>query len=154
MKIKGWGIQPFNPLDRVINASSRKLQDPPDTNIPKYQLEASVPEVNFELNLPEKDAHVWVTFTNTGRYPLRNLKQEIGLPFLVRGGIPKVLRQGESFKLRINFSPEEPDEFSDYLNIYNDVYTFRLLLKGIWDYVGLLYDGSARHNGRYFYGGT
>lgn len=153
MKIKGWGIQPFNPLDHVINASSRKLQDPPDTNIPKYRLEASVPEVNFELNLPVKDTYIWVVFTNTGRSPLRNLAGEVDLPFLVQGGIPSVLRPGESFQLRLNFYPDEPNIYTEYLTLFNKDYVFRLVLKGIWQYVGLLYDGLARHNGKYYYGG-
>lgn len=151
MAIKGWGVDPFNSERIALNASSRVIQHDMDNSVPRYRLEADRESLEFYLNLPSTESFEWITFTNTGKYPLRDLSISSVEPFIVGGGIPAILRPGESFKVRVKFFPEEPRSYSSTLQVRNEQLVLLVPLRGIWKYLGLIYDGTARHNGRYFY---
>ena len=151
MSLKGWWVEPFNPEQIVLNASSRVIQYDMDNSVPRYRLEADREKVEFYWSLDNKYPFEWVTFTNTGKYPLYNLRISFREPFNVIGGIPSTLRPGESFKVRVNFSPDEPRKYTSFLWVQNDDLIFKLPLIGMWEFACLRYDGTATHNGDYLY---
>ena len=131
MAIKGWGVDPFNPERIVLNASSRVIQHNMDSSVPRYRLEADRESLEFYWSLPNVETFEWVTFTNTGKYPLRELQVRFDEPFIVQGGIPAILRPGESFKIRVKFFPDEPRRYTSSLLVQNEEVVFRLPLLGI-----------------------
>ena len=153
MTLKGWGVPPFDPRSKVLNASSRVVRTDLDDLPPLYRLSPDKESLEFQLNLPEAISYQWVEFTNTGRLVISGLTLRSKLPFLVQGGVPQVLRPGESFRIRIQFYPEEPGTYVRDLVVASEQLNLVIPVVGVWKYLGLLYDGVARHNGKYFYGG-
>ena len=154
MTLKGWGVPPFDPRSKVLNASSRVVRSDLDTLPPLYRLSPDKESLTFQMNLPEVISYQWVEFTNTGRLAINGLTLRSKSPFLVQGGVPQVLRPGESFRIRIQFYPEEPGIYVRDLVVTAEQLELVIPVSGVWEYLGLLYDGVARHNGKYFYGGV
>ena len=115
MTLKGWGVPPFDPRNKVLNVSSRVVRTDLDTLPELYRLSPDKESLEFQLNLPEVISYQWVEFTNTGRLAIKDLTLQSKPPFLVQGGVPQVLRPGESFRIRIQFYPEEPGAYTRYL---------------------------------------
>ena len=111
MTLKGWGVPPFDPRSKVLNASSRVVRTDLDDLPLLYRLSPDKESLEFQMNLPEVISYQWVEFTNTGRLAISGLNLRSKLPFLVQGGVPQVLRPGESFRIRIQFYPEEPGTY-------------------------------------------
>ena len=153
MTLKGWGVPPFEPRSKVLNASSRVVRTDLNTLPVPYRLSSDKESLEFQMNLPEVISYQWVEFTNTGRLAISGLTLRSKLPFLVQGGVSQVLRPGESFRIRIQFYPEEPGTYVRDLVVASEQMNLVIPVVGVWEYLGLLYDGVARHNGKYFYGG-
>ena len=155
MKVKGWGIPPFLPTAEPFqNMSSRTLKESPSSPIPRFRLEIDKP-VDIYYTLPIQDKSIWITFTNTGKYTLHDLKpNDLLPPFSMYGGIPRVLRPGESFKLKFKFEPSKPRKHSSTLVLNSKEASFRFPLAGEWACNVFTYNGLIRHNGKYHYGGT
>ena len=153
MTLKGWGVPPFEPGSKVLNASSRVVRTDLDDLPPLYRLSSDKGSLEFQMNLPEVNSYQWVEFTNTGRLAINGLSLRSKPPFLVQGGVPQVLRPGEYFRIRIQFYPEDPGAYTRYLVAASEQLNLVIPVVGVWKYLGLLYDGVARHNGKYFYGG-
>ena len=153
MTLKGWGVPPFEPGSKVLNASSRIVRSDLDTLPVPYRLTPNKESLEFQLNLPEDIFYQWVEFTNTGRLTISGLTLKSKPPFLVQGGVPLVLRPGESFRIRIQFYSEEPGTYVRNLVATSDQLDLVIPVIGVWEHLGLLYDGVARHNGKYYYGG-
>ena len=111
MTLKGWGVPPFDPRSKVLNASSRVVRTDLDDLPLLYRLSPDKESLEFQMNLPELISYQWVEFTNTGRLAISGLTLRSKPPFLVQGGVPQVLRPGESFRIRIQFYPEEPGTY-------------------------------------------
>ena len=153
MTLKGWGVPPFDPRNKVLNASSRVVRTDLDDLPSLYHLSPDKESLEFQMKLPEVISYQWVEFTNTGRLAISGLNLRSKLPFLVQGGVPQVLSPGESFRIRIQFYPEEPGAYTRYLVAASEQLELVIPVVGVWEYLGLLYDGVVRHNGKYFYGG-
>ena len=53
MTLKGWGVPPFDPRGKVLNASSRVVRTDLDDLPPLYRLSSDKESLEFQLNLPE-----------------------------------------------------------------------------------------------------
>ena len=153
MTLKGWGVPPFDPRGKVLNASSRVFRTDLGDLPPLYRLSPDKESLEFQMKLPEVISYQWVEFTNTGRLAISGLNLRSKLPFLVQGGVPQILRPGESFRIRIQFYPEEPGTYVRYLVAASEQLNLVIPVVGVWEYLELLHAGVARHNGKYFYGG-
>ena len=150
MGLKSWGVPPFKPepvSQKDVNKSSRSIGSG-TTDTPRYRLEVDKP-IDLLLGSTAPDNFDWYTFTNTGRYAIKKLKMYIDSPwFKIRGGVPKELKPGESFKVEIRFQPKEDGVYLSLLHAKHSEGVFYFDVKGKF-VNGLLYDGSAAYNGRY-----
>ena len=153
MTLKGWGIPPIDPGNKVLNTSSRVVRTDLDTLPVLYRLSPDKESLEFQMKLPEVISYQWVEFTNTGRLAINGLTLRSKPPFLVQGGVPQVLRPGESFRIRIQFYPEEPGTYVGNLVAASEQLELVIPMVGVWEYLGLFYGGTVRHNGKYAYGG-
>ena len=154
MKIKGWSIPPFLPTTKPFqNMSSRTKKESSSSPIPRFRLEIDKP-VDIYFTLPIQNKSIWITFTNTGRYTLHDLKpMDLSPPFSMYGGIPKVLRPGESFMIKFKFYPSKSKKYLSTLVLNSNEASFRFPLVGERSSNVYKYNGLIRHNGKYSYGG-
>ena len=131
MTLKGWGVPPFEPRSKVLNASSRVVRTDLDTLPVPYRLSPDKESLEFQLKLPEVISYQWVEFTNTGRLAISGLTLQSKLPFLVQGGVPQVLRPGESFRIRIQFYPEEPGTYVRDLVVASEQLNLAIPMVGV-----------------------
>lgn len=135
MTLKGWGVPPFDPGSKVLNVSSRVVRRDLDTLPVPYRLSPDKESLEFQMNLPEVISYQWVEFTNTGRLAINGLTLRSKPPFLVQGGVPQVLRPGESFRIRIQFYPEEPGAYARYLVVASEQLELVVPVVGVREYL-------------------
>lgn len=144
----GWAIPPYNPQEVVENKSSRVLDHTLSTK-PRYRLEVDK-ELQIHVSIHTPNPHLWATFTNTGREVLRGLRATIPAPFRIHTNIPKVLRPGDSFRMKISFLEEKNGSLQRTLLVTNEKQVFQYVVSGSLD-GNLLYNGDAFYSGKFTY---
>lgn len=146
-----WQVDPYVPsVTPVANKSSRVI----DKSVPDNGELSITGSLVFGEIVLGVDQYVWVTFTNTGTRQLKNLELVTPSAFTVYGSVPSVLDMGDSFQIRLTYSPRFVGAMSGDLHITTFKAIFDFPYSATVVYGNFRYDDQASYNGTQTYDGA